>query len=178
LPKLTVTHFLSLDGVMENPGWTFPYWNEETAQFKTEESSNGEALLLGRVTYEGFAMAWPDSQDEGAAYFNGTRKYVVSNTLESAGWNNSVILRGDVMAEIARLKAGDGPGLVVHGSATLVRGLMAAGLVDTYRFLVYPVVIGEGRRLLDAGMTAKLRLVEARPFSTGVVGLIYEPASE
>src|SRR5687768_13777974 len=88
--NIVVTEFVSLDGVMENPAWTFKYWNDEIANFKGEESSAGDALLLGRVTYQGFAAAWPESKDEGAAYFNGVRKYVVSTTLDKAEWNNSM----------------------------------------------------------------------------------------
>jgi dihydrofolate reductase len=172
--KLIVTEFISLDGVIENPGWTFKYWNDETAAFKAAETSNAEEMLLGRVTYEGFAQAWPKSKDAGAAYFNGTRKYVVSNTLENAEWNNSVIVRGDAAEEVAKLKQGDGPDLVVHGSGVLANALIKAGLVDTLRLLVYPVVLGKGQRLFEGGTAAALRLVEARPLSSGVVAMIYE----
>lgn len=174
--RIVVTSFLSLDGVAENPAWTFPYWNDEIAQFKGEETEASDALLLGRVTYQGFAAAWPDSPDEGAPYFNNVRKYVVSNTLERAEWNNSVLIRGDVIAEIARLKQGDGKGITVHGSATLVQALMQHDLVDCYRLLVYPVVLGTGRRLFHEGSSATLRLVQTRSFSSGVAALIYEPA--
>src|SRR5687767_6228574 len=106
--KLVVTEFVSLDGVMENPGWTFPYWNDEIAQFKGEETAASDAMLLGRVTYQGFAAAWPNSKDEGAPYFNSVRKYVVSTTLDKAEWNNSVIIRENVIEEIAKLKQQDG----------------------------------------------------------------------
>ncbi len=173
--KIIVTEFVSLDGVMENPAWTFPYWNDQTAQFKAEETSAGEAMLLGRVTYEGFAQAWPNSTDQGAPYFNSTRKYVVSNTLDKADWNNSVIIKGDAIEEIRKLKQQDGPTLVVHGSGTLAQTLIQNGLVDTVRLLVYPVVIGKGKRLFTDGMSVKLKLIESRPTATGVVGLIYEP---
>lgn len=174
--KLIVTEFLSLDGVMENPSWTFPYWNDEIAAFKGEETEgHSDALLLGRVTYEGFAAAWPNSQDLGASYFNGVRKYVVSKSLDKAEWNNSVIIRDNVYDEIARLKQQDGQAITVHGSAMLAQSLIQQGLVDTIRLLVYPVVIGKGKRLFDENTTAKLTLVESRPVGGGVLGLIYEP---
>ena len=175
--KLIVTEFLSLDGVMQDPMWTFKYWNDEIAKFKAEETSANEPILLGRVTYEGFAAAWPQRTDaeSGGVYFNGTRKYVVSNTLEKAEWNNSHIIKGDVFGEIRKLKQEDGPDIVVHGSGALVQSLMQNDLVDRYRLLVYPVVLGKGKRLFNEGDTATLRLVETRPFSSGVVGLIYEP---
>jgi dihydrofolate reductase len=177
---LTVTSFVSLDGIMEDPSWTFPYWNDETAAFKAEETSANEALLLGRVTYQGFAAAWPQqtSVESGGVYFNGTRKYVVSSTLDKAEWNNSVIVRGPLVEAVTRLKSEDGPELVVHGSAMLVQGLLAAGLVDRVRLLVYPVVLGKGKRLFQEGATAKLKLLESRAFSSGVVALVYAPERE
>lgn len=173
--NLVVTQFVSLDGVVENPMWTFKYWNDEIAAFKGEETSASDALLLGRVTYEGFAAAWPTSKDEGADYFNGVRKYVVSTTLQTADWNNSTIIRDNVVEEIQRLKQQDGTNITVHGSATLIQTLMRHDLVDSYRLLVYPVVLGSGKRMFHDGTAATLKLVETRPFSSGVVGLIYEP---
>lgn len=173
--NLIVTEFLSLDGIMENPGWTFKYWNDEIANFKGEETSDGQDMLLGRVTYEGFAAAWPNSKDEGAPYFNSTRKYVVSSTLDKAEWNNSHILRGDAVEEIRKLKRQDGPDIVVHGSATLVQTILQNNLADRVRLLVYPVLVGTGKRLFQEGTTATLRLVESRPVSAGVLALIYEP---
>lgn len=175
--KLVVTEFMSLDGVIENPMWTFPYWNDEIANFKGEETNASDALLLGRVTYEGFAEAWPNRKDEdpGAAYFNGVRKYVVTTTLQKADWNNSVIINGDVVAEIKKLKQQDGTNITVHGSGKLIQTLIKHDLVDSYRFLVYPVVLGQGQRLFEDGTTAKLNLVQSQSFSSGVVGLIYEP---
>lgn len=174
--KLVVTEFLSLDGVMENPMWTFPYWNDEIAAFKGEETSASDALLLGRVTYEGFAAAWPESTDEGAPYFNSVRKYVVSTTLDKAEWNNSVLIKDDIVAQINRLKQTDGQDITVHGSGALVQTLIQHDLVDSYRLLIYPVLVGKGQRLFAEGTTATLRLVETRRFSSGVAALIYEPA--
>ena len=173
--NLVVTEFLSLDGVMEAPAWTFPYWNDEIATFKGEETSASDALLLGRVTYQGFAAAWPESQDEGAPYFNSVRKYVVSTTLETAEWNNSHIISGNIVEAITNLKQQEGQDILVHGSATLVHMLMQHDLVDRYRLLVYPVVVGNGKRLFHEGTTARLKLVESQAFSGGVVALMYEP---
>ncbi len=174
--KLVVTEFVSLDGVIENPGWTFKYWNDEIANFKGEESLASDALLLGRVTYEGFAAAWPNSTDQGAPYFNGVRKYVVSKSLKNADWNNSVILSGDLVEEVNKLKQLDGNDIIVHGSGKLVQSLIKHDLVDRVRLLVYPLVLGKGQRLFEEGATATFNLVDAKPFSSGVTGLIYEPA--
>jgi dihydrofolate reductase len=130
---------------------------------------------LGRVTYQGFAAAWPNSTDEGASYFNNARKYVVSTTLDKVEWNNSVLIKGNIVAEITKLKQQDGADLVVHGSGALVQTLMQHDLVDRYRLLVYPVVVGKGKRLFQEGTTATLNLVEAKSFSSGVVAQIYQP---
>jgi dihydrofolate reductase len=176
--NLVVTEFLSLDGVMETPMWTFPYWNDEIARFKGDETNASDALLLGRVTYEGFAAAWPESKDEGAPYMNSVRKYVVSTTLDKAEWNNSQIIRSNVVEEIKRLKQGDGKDLLVYGSGKLVQTLMQHDLVDHLRLLVYPLVLGKGQRLFEDGMNAKFNLVSTQSFSSGVVGLIYKPARE
>lgn len=174
--KVVVTEFMSLDGVVEDPSWTFAYWNDEIAQFKGEESSASDALLLGRNTYQGFAAVWPQSEDEGADYFNSVRKYVVSETLEGPlEWNNSTLIGGNVVEEISTLKHQDGGDITVHGSAALAQTLMRHDLVDRYRLLVYPLVLGEGKRLFAEGIPATLRLVESRSFGSGVVALVYEP---
>jgi dihydrofolate reductase len=175
LRKVIVTEFLSLDGVMEEPAWTFKYWNDEIAKFKGDESLSSDALLLGRVTYEGFAAAWPESTDEGASYFNNVRKYVVSTTLDKAEWNNSRLLKENIVEEISKLKPQEGKDIMVHGSATLVQTLMKHDLVDRYRLLIYPLVLGKGKRLFEEGNMATLKLVETQAFSTGVTALIYEP---
>jgi dihydrofolate reductase len=174
--KLVVTEFMSLDGVIEEPAWTFPYWNDKIAKFKGEESSASDALLLGRVTYQGFAAAWPQSKDEGADYFNSVRKYVVSETLEEPlEWNNSTLIKDDVVEQITNLKQQDGKDIAVHGSATLVQTLMQHDLVDRYRLLVYPLVVGKGKRLFREGIPATLKLLQSQSFSSGVVALVYEP---
>jgi dihydrofolate reductase len=177
--KIVVTEFMSLDGVMEEPRWTFKYWNDEIAKFKGEESSASDALLLGRVTYQGFAAAWPQSKDEGANYFNSVRKYVISETLEEPlEWHNSTLIKDNIVEEITNLKQQDGQDIAVHGSATLVQTLMQHDLVDRYRLLVYPVVVGKGKRLFEEGIPATLKLLESQSFSSGVVALIYEPNRE
>jgi dihydrofolate reductase len=174
--NIVVTEFVSLDGVMEEPGWTFEYWNDEIAKFKDEESTASDALLLGRVTYQGFAAAWPESNDEGADYFNSVRKYVVSSTLEEPlEWNNSRLIKDNVVEQITDLKQQDGKDITVHGSATLVQTLMQHDLVDRYRLLVYPLVVGKGKRLFEEDTPATLKLLESQSFSSGVVALIYEP---
>jgi len=173
--NVVVTEFMSLDGVMEEPAWTAPYWNDDIAKFKGEEQDTSDALLLGRVTYQGFAAAWPDSTDEGADWMNNVPKYVVSTTLDTAEWNNSTLINDHIVDELTNLKQQDGQDLLVYGSATLVQTLMQHDLVDRYRLLVYPVVVGQGKRLFSEGTTATLKLVESQSFSSGVVALVYEP---
>lgn len=171
------TFFMTLDGVVENPMWSFPYWNDETAAFKAEETDRNQEMLLGRVTYEQFAQAWPKSKDEGASYFNPARKHVVSSTLTKDVWQNATFVRGDVRKEIERLKAEGGPDLVVHGSITLARWLLAQGLVDELRLLVYPIVGEKGRKLFEGGTPpAKLALASSEATSKGVLKLVYRPA--
>jgi dihydrofolate reductase len=174
--KLVVTEFISLDGVIENPQWTFKYWNDEIAAFKGEETDSSDALLLGRVTYEGFAAAWPNRQGDGAEYFNSVRKYVVSTTLDKAEWNNSVIIKDNVVEEIRKLKQQDGTNITVHGSGVLAQFLIQNNLVDEFRFLVYPLVLGRGQRFFNEDIQAILQLVESRPLAKGVVALVYHPA--
>lgn len=173
--KLVVTEFLSLDGIMEEPSWTMPYWNDEIAKFKDDEQRTCDALLLGRVTYQGFASAWPESDDEGADIMNNLPKYVASTTLDTVEWQNSSLLKGDVVEAITILKQQAGRDILVYGSAILVQTLMQHDLVDCYRLLVYPVVLGKGKRLFQTGTTATLQLVETQSFGSGVAALIYEP---
>ncbi len=187
--RVVVSEFVTLDGVMEAPDqWSFPFWNDEAATFKSEELFASDALLLGRVTYEGFAAAWPSRSDGGsnaaaevnafADRMNSIAKYVVSTTLHKAEWDNSTIIGGNVADEVAKLKAMPGRDILVGGSAQLVQTLTRHGLVDVYRLLVYPVVRGSGKRLFADGSAATLRLVEAKPFSSGVVALTYQPAAK
>lgn len=175
MSKIVVTEFVSLDGVMEAPAWSAPYWNDEIARFKAEEQATTEALLLGRVTYQGFAAAWPQSDDEGAAFMNSVPKYVVSTTLDTLEWNNSRLIKDNIVEAITKLKQQEGQDILIYGSAMLVQTLMEHALVDHYRLLVYPVVVGQGKRLFSEATSATLKLVQAQPLSGGVVALIYEP---
>jgi len=173
--------FMSLDGVVEAPEkWSFPFWNDEIQKFKLDEVFATDALLLGRVTYEGFAAAWPGRKDpEGFAdRFNRIPKYVVSRSLTKLDWNNSHRIRGDVAREVAELKEQPGQDIVIHGSPSLVRSLMPHALIDEYRLLVYPLVLGQGKRLFVEGLGANLQLAESAAFDTGVVKLIYRPVDK
>jgi len=176
--KLVVTEFMTLDGNIGAPMWSAPYWNDEIAAFKGGETANSDTLLLGRVTYEGFAQAWaPQGDDEasGAKYFNNVEKVVVTKTLSNLEWNNSHVLQGGLEAGVRELKARDGQDITVHGSGTLARSLIKAGLVDSIRLLVYPLTVGEGPRLFEDGMATTLKLVEAKDVGSGVVAIVYEP---
>ncbi|HEY9608487.1 dihydrofolate reductase family protein [Allocoleopsis sp.] len=173
--QVVVTEFLSLDGVIEEPAWSAPYWNDDIAKFKGLEQDTSDTLLLGRVTYQGFAAAWPQNTDEGADYMNNVGKYVVSTTLDKVEWNNSTLIKDNIVEELTKLKQQDGQDILVYGSATLVQTLIGHDLVDRYRLLVYPVVVGKGKRLFKEGITATLKLLESQSFSSGVVALVYEP---
>jgi dihydrofolate reductase len=172
--RIVVSEFVTLDGVIEDPGgaerspsggWAFKFdRSEEGDRFKTEELMNADALLLGRRTYEGFAAAWPNmNEDPFGQRMNSMPKYVVSSTLTKADWTNSTILAGDLAEEAARLRDEVGE-ILVAGSRQLVNGLHALGLIDEYRLMVYPIVLGAGARLFDdSGAQVTLRLVEAKP---------------
>lgn len=176
--KVVVTEFMTLDGVVEDPHlWQFPYWTDATGVFKTDELLAAGAHLLGRVTYVAFAAAWPNMlDDDPTGRMNGLPHYVVSTTLTQAEWQNSIIIKTDVPAEIAKLKQTVSGDLLVAGSVTLVKTLMAHNLVDQYNLLVYPLVRGEGLRLFGEGVTAKLKLLESRDLGLGVLLLRYAPA--
>ncbi len=173
---LAATLFMTLDGVVEAPDkWSFPFWSDETGKFKSDELRATDALLLGRVTYEGFAAAWPGRKDEEgfADRFNSMPKYVASKTLKKLEWNNSHLIKGDLAAEVSKLKQQPGHDIVIHGSPTLIRSLLPHDLIDEYRLLVYPIVLGRGKRLFDEASQAKLKLAESETFSKGVVKLVY-----
>jgi len=185
--RIVVTEFVSLDGVIEDPGgaesfrhggWSFEIERgDEGDKFKLDEASSSEALLLGRVTYEGFAEAWPSREGEFADKFNTMPKYVVSSTLEEPGWNNSTVLKGDVAEEVAKLRRERDGDIVVHGSARLVQTLIEHDLVDELRLMVYPVVLGAGKRLFGETSDKKpLRLVDSKVVGDGVTVLTYQPA--
>jgi len=178
---LAATLFMTLDGVVEAPDkWSFPFWSDETGKFKSDELHATDALLLGRVTYEGFAAAWPGRKDEEgfADRFNSMPKYVASKTLKKLEWNNSHLIKGDLAAEVSKLKQQPGHDIVIHGSPTLIRSLLPHDLIDEYRLLVYPIVLGRGKRLFDETSQAKLKLAESETFSKGVVKLVYRRDDE
>jgi dihydrofolate reductase len=185
--KIIVSEFVSLDGVMQDPGgvgefehggWTRPYWSDQLESYKHDELFESDGLLLGRVTYEGFAAAWPDMTHEEGDYadrMNGFPKYVVSRTLSHLTWNNSHLLAGDLEKDVVTLKEQPGHDLLVFGSGELVRSLAALDLIDEYRLQVYPVVIGSGTRLFDRAETPRpLQLGDAKPLASGVVILTYQ----
>jgi dihydrofolate reductase len=187
--RIVVTEFVSLDGVVEDPGgaedfkyggWSFEISRgDEGDKFKLDEALSSEALLLGRVTYEGFAKAWPSREGEFADKFNSMPKYVVSSTLEEPEWSNSTVLKGDVAEEVAKLKQEQDGEIVVHGSPRLVQTLLEHGLVDELRLMVYPVLLGTGKRLFGETSDKKpLRLVDSKVVGDGVVILIFQPADE
>jgi dihydrofolate reductase len=157
-----------------------PYWNDELGAFKNSELFASDALLLGRVTYQGFAAAWPSMGGNGGFgdRMNSIAKYVVSSTLEEADWNNSAVLTGDLVEEVSKLKQQPGQDILVGGSARLAQALMRHHLVDELRLAVYPVVLGSGKRLFDDGGHTGLELVEHQPTSTGVILLTYRPVQE
>src|SRR5437899_9707571 len=176
---LAATLFMTLDGVVEAPDkWSFSFWSEETGKFKLAETRASDALLLGRVTYEGFAAAWPGRKDADgfADQFNSMPKYVASRTLKKLEWNNSHLIKGDLAAEVSKLKHQPGKDIVIHGSPGLIRSLLPHGLIDEFRLLVYPLVLGQGKRLFDEGSQVSLNLVESTTFSKGVVKLVYRPS--
>ena len=184
--KVVVSQFISVDGVVEDPGgaedferggWAFKFERgEEGDKFKLDEVMGADALLLGRVTYEGFAAAWPSREGEFADKFNTMPKYVVSSTLSDPDWSNSTVLQGDLSDEVSRLKEEIGGDILVNGSVQLVRELAERGLVDEYRLMVFPTLLGAGKRMFgDLSDAAALRLVESRPAGETLI-LVYRPA--
>ena len=178
MAKVVLSEYISLDGVIENPAWTAPYWSDQVAKFKYDELFSSDALLLGRVTYQGFAGVWPSMTDEQgfSDRMNSLPKYVATRTLKELEWNARPI-SGDIAEEITRLKQQSGQDILIYGSADFAQTLLQHNLIDQYHLLVYPVVLGEGKRLFTDERRANLKLVEAKTFDTGVVALIYQPAS-
>lgn len=173
--------FISLDGVVEAPDqWHFPYFNEEMGEAVGSQIAAADAMLLGRVTYEEFAGYWPHqgSGVELADQMNGTPKFVVSTSLESAEWQNTTVIRGNVVEELTRLKHQPGKNISVVGSGTLVRSLLRDNVLDELRLLVHPIVVGQGKRLFPEGTERiPLQLMDATTFSTGVLYLTYRRAA-
>lgn len=194
--KLTVTTFLSLDGVMQGPGgpeedpsggfdlggWLVPFADEDMGRHVVEWMATADAFLLGRTTYEIFASHWPrvtDENDPVATALNTLPKYVATRTLESAAWEGTTLLTGDVVEQVGELKSRPGRDLQVHGSAGLLQTLVAHDLVDEYRLFVYPVVLGRGKRLFGSGaVPATMRHVATRTTGAGVTVHTYERAGD
>ena len=188
--KVIVSEYVTLDGVMEDPGggegtkhggWSFQFWSEEAAKFKFDELFASDALLLGRVTYQGFAKAWPAMTDEHgfADRMNSLPKFVVSSTLEKLEWNNSRLITGNIAEEVSRLKQQPGQDILVAGSVELVHTLMQHDLIDEYRIMVHPVVVGSGKRLFKDETDMKvLKLIDTKTCSSGIVVLSYQPAGK
>ena len=193
--KLVVNTFTTLDGVMQAPGgpeedpsggfehggWSAGYWDEAMGQSMDGFDAKGRELLLGRRTYEIFEAHWPyqPADDPIAKTFNATRKHVASRTLKKLDWNNSSLLQGDVATAVAKLKSEDGPDLQIIGSGNLIQTLQAAALIDEFNVWTFPVVLGHGKRLFEAGAKATaLRLSASRSSSTGVVMSTYVPAGD
>jgi dihydrofolate reductase len=185
--RIVVTEFVSLDGVMEAPGggegyehagWTFEIdRGAEGDKFKLDEVLDAEAQLLGRVTFEGFAAAWPTMEGVFAEKFNSMPKYVVSSTLKDPEWNNSTVLAGDMVEEVLGLKETLGGNILVAGSAQLVQGLLEHDLLDELRLMVFPVVLGKGKRLLGETSAKKpLKLADSKIVGDGIAILTYRPA--
>jgi dihydrofolate reductase len=189
--RVVVSEFVTLDGVMEDPGgaegfdrggWAFQFdRGPEGDKFKLDEVFETDALLLGRVTYQGFAEAWPSRTDEAgfADKMNSMPKFVVSTKLEDAEWNNSTLIKENVAEEVSKLKQQPGGNILIAGSGQLVHTLMQHDLIDEYRLMVFPIVLGNGKRLFPDGSDATaLRLVDSKPVGSGVLILTYQPAGE
>jgi dihydrofolate reductase len=185
--RIVVTEFVSLDGVMEGPGgdnnfvrgaWSFEFnRGEEGDKFKTDETMASDAMLLGRVTYEGFANAWPSREGEFADKFNTMPKYVVSSTLRDPEWTNTTVVDGDLPEVVSDVKQRHDRDVIVHGSCQLVQELIERDLVDELRLMMFPVVLGTGKRLFgDTTDMKRLNLVESKAVGDGVAILVYRPA--
>jgi dihydrofolate reductase len=185
--RLVVTEYISLDGVIEDPvgmegsglgDWTGPFSRGPVGdKFKHEELMASDTLLFGRLTYEGFAAVWPTVKDEAgfAERINNLPKFVASKSLNTANWNNSTVISGDLADEVWTLKEQDGGDILVYGSASVVHTLMPLDLIDEYRLMVYPTVLGRGKRLFPEGVRSMLRLTACEQFGSGIVLLRYEP---
>jgi dihydrofolate reductase len=187
--RIVVTEFVSLDGVMEDPGgaedykyggWTFEIdRGDEGNKFKLDETMEADALLLGRVTYEGFAEAWPSLDGEFADKFNNMPKYVVSSTLRDPEWKNTTVLSGDLADDVAKVRESTSGDVYVHGSAQLAQALLEQDLVDEVHLMVFPVVLGTGKRFFGETTAKKpLKLVDSKIVGDGVAILVYRPARE
>ena len=180
--KIIGNLFMAIDGVVESPDkWSLSYWNDDIANVVMGGMQNADALLLGRVTYEGFAQAWPDRTDDddpGAEFMNNVKKYVVSRTLRKVDWNNSTLLEGEVADSVRELKESGNGEIAMSGSSTLIRSLLELKLLDELNLLVYPVIVGHGKRLAESdGDLLPLELVASTAFGNGVIHQLYRPGS-
>lgn len=175
--RVVAAEYVSLDGVMEDPAWTAPFFNDEVAKFQYDQLFRSDALLLGRVTYEGFAASWPhmeETEGEFAVRMNTLPKHVATTTLQSLDWNASPI-KGDLATAVTELKRQPGDDILIYGSCELVRTLTRANLIDEYRLMVHPVIVGKGKRLFDGiSDVPALKLTDTVTTSTGVVAIVYE----
>ena len=175
--KLKLAMYVSLDGVVEGPAWTGPFWNDELSDLQADYLYASDALLLGRVTYQGFAASWPQLEDSTGEFgknkkMNTMPKFVASTTLREATWNASII-QGDLAEAVTTLKQPPGGDLLIYGSGALVDALTRLGLIDEYRLIVYPVLVGAGKRLFTHSTQTTLRLTDTTTTSTGVVVVTY-----
>jgi dihydrofolate reductase len=173
--KLKIAMYVSLDGVVEDPAWTGPYWNDELAQLQADYLYSSDALVLGRVTYQGFAAAWPGMEEATGDFgkkMNSMPKFVASRTVGEPEWN-ATVMQGDLAAEVERLKAEDGGDLLIYGSGDLVDQLTDLGLIDEYRLMVHPVIVGTGKRIFNGRAQTPLTLVDVARTGTGVLICTY-----
>ena len=182
MSTLSASFFISLDGVVEAPEtWHFPYFNDEMAAAVQRSIASSDAFLLGRRTYEEWAAYWPQqdsAQNPLAGALNALPKFVASRSLARADWQNSTVLQGDAVEAVSDLKRRDDGEIAISGSASLVRSLLDADLVDELRLMVHPVVVGRGERLFSDGVSARpLEFVESQTFATGVLNLTYRAAA-
>ncbi|NAS25763.1 dihydrofolate reductase [Herbidospora sp. NEAU-GS84] len=177
MSKVVAVIYVSMDGVVEDPAWTGPYWTDEHARFQSGQLFASRALLLGRRTYDGMSVAWPKMEGApGAAEMNGLPKYVASTTLRDPEWNATVI-EGDVAEEVAKLRAEEGGDLLIYGSIELLNYLIGHRLVDELKLFLHPVVVGTGKRLFAEGVeSTKWKLAGTATFSSGAIVLDYRPA--
>ena len=176
--KLKLAMYVSLDGVVENPAWTGPYWNDELSDLQADYLYASDALLLGRVTYEGFAASWPSMEESTGEFgrkMNSMPKHVASTTLSKGEWNAS-ILEGELAGAVTKLKEQSGGDLLIYGSGDLVDQLTGLGLIDEYRLMLHPVIVGSGKRIFSSSGERALRLVDSRTTGTGVAVLTYVEA--
>jgi dihydrofolate reductase len=180
--KLINSTYITLDGVIENPMWTVPYFDDEASAFAGEQTDAADTLILGRRTYEGFAAAWPQRDENdpttGAKYFNNVKKYVASTTLTDPAWNNTEVLQGDLIEAVTRLKNADGRDILTYGYGTVTHALLKAGLIDEVRFWIHPVFAGGPSISAPLGdATTTLDLVDTRVMKSGVIIASYRPAA-